>query len=295
VAATGLVTRPGDNVVLVEHEFPANLRPWMPLRGRGVELRFVPQREFRVPLDDLARAIDSRTVAVALSHVQFLGGFRSDLAAVGELCRRADALFVVDAIQALGVFAPEVEANGIDLLSADAHKWLLGPPGIGLGHASARALERLRPPLEGWLAVERPLDFFDLEQPLAADARRYEEGAHNLPGLFGLRATLRLLLECGDLSARVLDLGEHLVQGLLRLGWTVLSPRARPSECSGIVLTTREGLDADGARGRLGSRGFVLSSRGGALRISPHAYTTFDELDALLDALGDEASRCHAR
>jgi len=97
IAATGIPFEAGDNLVLVEKEFPANLRPWMPLKRRGVDLRLVPQKEGRVLIDDLAAAMDDRTRAVSLSFVQFLSGFRADCASVGELCRKHDALFVVDA------------------------------------------------------------------------------------------------------------------------------------------------------------------------------------------------------
>jgi cysteine desulfurase / selenocysteine lyase len=248
IAATGAPCGAGDNVVLVEREFPANLRPWLPLRRRGVEVRFVPQREGRVLLDDLAAALDARTRILSVSQVQFLSGFRVELEAVGELLRRRspDALYVVDAIQALGVFPARVVAAGVDLLSADGHKWLLGPEGVGLGYASPRALERIQPALEGWLSVQHPFDFFDLEQPLKDNAARFEEGAYNLAGIHGLLGSLELIAEVGPsvLERRVLELTDRAAVGLTARGFRVRSPRATPGEKSGIVLADRRGLDA---------------------------------------------------
>jgi selenocysteine lyase/cysteine desulfurase len=289
IAATGLPLHDGDNVVLVEKEFPANLRPWMPLGRRGVELRLVPQRDGRVLLDDLARAVDRRTAAVSLSFVQFLSGFRIDLGPVAELCRRHDALLVVDAIQGLGVFPLDVEALGVDLLSADAHKWLLGPEGVGLGYVSERGLERIQPALEGWLSVERPFDFFDLQQPLKPGAARFEEGALNLAGIFGFSGSLELILGAGveALGQRILALTDHLAERLAARGWSVLSPRARPQEKSGILLLSHpDGRDMDLLNGQLERRGIVVSARDGALRVAPHAYNTFEEMDRLVDELG---------
>jgi selenocysteine lyase/cysteine desulfurase len=290
IAATGIPLAPGDNVVLVEREFPANLRPWLPLRRRGVELRMVAQREGRVPLESLAAALDARTRALSLSFVQFLSGFRIDLAAVGELLRRRapDALFVVDAIQGLGVFPVEVEACGVDFLSADAHKWLLGPEGVGLGYASPRALERIVAALEGWLSVESPFDFFDLAQPLKASAARFEEGAYNLAGIHGLLGSLELLAEATPavVERRVLELGDTLCAGLARIGWRVLSPRATPGERSGIVLADREApLVLGRLRDRLREARVEVSIRDGALRAAPHAYNTEEELERLLEVL----------
>jgi selenocysteine lyase/cysteine desulfurase len=255
-------------------------------------VRLVPQREGRVLTDDLAAAVDARTRALSLSYVQFLSGFRADLGAVAELLRRRapDALFVVDAIQGLGVLPLDVAATGVDFLSADAHKWLLGPEGVGLGFASARALERIEPALEGWLSVEQPFDFFDLEQPLKASAARFEEGAYNLAGIHGMAGSLELLLEVGvpALAARVLELTDWLVAGLEEIGWRCLSPRAHDGEKSGIVLATREGLDLGRLRARLRAAGIVVSIRDGALRAAPHAYNTEEELARLLALLREE-------
>jgi cysteine desulfurase / selenocysteine lyase len=287
IAATGLPVSPGDNVVLVEREFPANIRPWLPLRRRGVEVRFVPQHDGRVRIDDLAARVDARTRAVSVSFVQFLSGFRIDLAAVAELCRRHDALFVVDAIQGLGAFPLDVVSSGVDFLSADSHKWLLGPEGVGLGYASARALERIAPAVEGWLSVRDPFAFFDVEQPLKETAERFEEGAYGLVGIHGMLGGLELILERGveAIAARILELTDELVERLGAAGWTVRSPRSEISERSGIVLADRPGVDFVELRRRLQHLGFVVSVRGGALRVAPHAYNTVEELERLVTAL----------
>lgn len=287
IAATGIPFAAGDNMVLVEREFPANLRPWLPLRKRGVELRMVAQQAGRVLIDDLAQAIDHKTRAVSVSFVQFLSGFRIDLVAVAELCRRVDALCVVDAIQGLGAFAVDVCATGIDFLAADSHKWMLGPEGAGVGFVSERALDRIEPALEGWLAVERPFDFFDLDQPLKSWAARYEEGAYNNAGLHGMKGSLEIIEQAGirRISRRIIDLTDHLAAGLVACGWKILSPRASDEEKSGILLVEKEGLDAEAVERRLKHEKIVLSVRGGSLRIAPHAYNTVEEFDRLLNVL----------
>ncbi len=289
VASTGLPVQPGDNVVLVEREFPSNLRPWFHLRNRGVELRFVPQRDERVHIDDIAAAMDDRTAALSVSFVQFRSGFRVELAPIAELCRRHDALFVLDAIQGLGVFPVDAATNGVDLLAADAHKWLLGPEGIGLGYASPRAMERLEPVVQGWLSVGRPFDVFDLEQPLMPDARRFQPGSPNLAGIHGMAGSLELLAEPGPaaFAARLIALTDGLCEGLERGGWRVLSPRDHDGEKSGIVLCTRPGVDFDRLPAQLEDRGVLASVRGGALRLAPHGYTTPDELDRVVELLAD--------
>ncbi len=287
LAASGLEADEGDNVVLVEGEFPANIRPWLAQRRRGVEVRFVKMAQGRVPLDALAAAVDDRTRAVSVSYVQFGTGFRIELAKVAELCRRHDALFVVDAIQGLGPFPVDVGRDGVDFLAADSHKWLLGPEGVGLGYASDRALERIHPAVEGWMGLANPFDFSDPEQPLAADAGRYHDGAFNFAGIFGMNGSLELFTERGvdAFTERLLMLTDHLCEGLKGRGFDILSPRDTEQEKSGIVITHRDDVDPAHVATRLKDEGFLVSVRAGGLRLSPHAYTTTDELDALVKAL----------
>ncbi len=291
IVALGFPFQPGDNLVLAEHEFPANQRVWMPLRKRGVEIRFVRSQQGRIALDDLAAAIDDKTRVVSLSFVQFHTGFRIDLAAVAELCRPHDALLCVDAIQGLGAFDLDVKAAGVDFLSADAHKWLLGPEGVGLGYCSPRALERIEPALEGWLSVAHPFDFYDLAQPLKNTAQRFEDSAYNVAGIIGLGGSLSLFHKFGlpAISARILELTDHLAEGLERRGWKPLSPRARTEEKSGI-LTASPPADPKACYKRLEEAGVVLSLRDfpdgrQALRFAPHAYNTVEEMEQVLAVL----------
>src|SRR5262245_40984481 len=127
VVAEGFPWKPGDNVVLAAEEYPANQYPWENLAARGVEVRRVASRGSRIAIDDLRAAMDIRTRVLTVSSVEFASGFRNDLHTLGELCRRRDIFFFVDAIQSLGVFPLDLQATPIDALSADGHKWMLGP------------------------------------------------------------------------------------------------------------------------------------------------------------------------
>jgi len=125
--ARGIDWRKGDNVVLPRIEFPANVYPWLSLKDRGVRVKFVRDREGRVLVEDIERAIDGRTRAVAMSFVEFSSGFKNDLARIGRICRKHGVYFVVDGIQGLGALSLDVKECLIDGLSAGAHKWLLAP------------------------------------------------------------------------------------------------------------------------------------------------------------------------
>ena len=100
--------------------------------------------------------MDARTRVLTVSSVEFASGFRNDLDALGELCRERGVFFFVDAIQSLGVFPLDVQQTPIDALSADGHKWLLGPEGAGIGYIRREWVERLHPIGVGANSVVHP-------------------------------------------------------------------------------------------------------------------------------------------
>jgi len=286
IVAEGFPWRPGDNVVLAEEEYPANVYPWLNLAGRGVEVRRVPSRGSRILLDDLRAALDGRTRVVSLSWVEFSSGFRNDLAAVGSLCRERGIHFFVDGIQGLGVLPLDVRALPVDFLSADGHKWLLGPEGLGVFYARRELVGLLHPVGVGWNSVVGSFDFSQIDFTLKPHAGRWESGTLNVGGVHAFGASLGLLLRLGipAVSARVLELTDYLCERARRAGLEVFSSRA-PGERSGIVSLVVPGADAKALARRCRGEGIVVSARAGRVRVSPHCYNTPEEIDRAVAAL----------
>jgi selenocysteine lyase/cysteine desulfurase len=286
VVAEGFPWRPGDNVVLAAEEYPANQYPWMNLAGRGVQVRSIPSRGSRVSIDDVRAAIDARTRVLTVSSVEFASGFRNDLDALGELCRERGVFFFVDAIQSLGVFPLDVRKTPIDALSADGHKWLLGPEGAGIGYIRREWVERLHPIGVGAFSVVRPFAFSTIDFTLKPHAGRWEGGAYNVPGITALGASLELLLNTGiaEVERRVIGLTDYLCDRALSLGWRVFSSRGE-GEKSGIVSLIHPTLPAAEVMKRCRAAGVIVNNRADRVRASPHAYNTEDEIDRLFDAL----------
>src|SRR5215475_8630922 len=114
--ANGLKWQKGENLVTCRQEFPSNIYPWLRQRDAlGIEVRMCEERNGRIDLAEVSRLIDKRTRLVAISHVQFASGFRTNLEALGQLVRRHDALLVVDSIQSLGVLPLAVEREYVDV------------------------------------------------------------------------------------------------------------------------------------------------------------------------------------
>jgi selenocysteine lyase/cysteine desulfurase len=280
--ALGLDWRPGDRVVGFREEFPANIFPWKRLERKGVAVEWLSVAD---PLERIDQACRGARL-LAISFVQYLGGQRADLLAIGEICARRGCLLAVDAIQGLGAFPIDVRKARIQALAADGHKWLLGPEGCAVLYVQKDLQDSIEPVEFGWTNVANHHDYASRDMTLRADAGRYECGALNTVGCFGLRAAIEFLLAVGidRIATHVQALGDRIAAGVAARGYQVLGQRT-PASGAGIVSFRKEGLDANHAVSRLREQGIIAAARQGWIRASPHFYIAPGEIDRLLEAL----------
>jgi cysteine desulfurase / selenocysteine lyase len=289
--ANGIDWQPGDEVICYLDDYPANVYPWLNLRSRGVTVRLLRPAETGALTPDLvAEALTPKTKLVALASCNFLSGYRIDLSAIGKLLREKEILFSVDAIQSLGAFPTTVEY--VDFLSADAHKWMLGPLSIGIVYVRKECFELCRPTLLGSWNVKAPGFVAQEEIEFQPTAQRYEPGAMNVMGIFGMKAAIDVLLEIGiaRVAERISTITSQLANGLQASGFSLLGPASGPN-ASGIVTVSRPGTDMERLFERLTAANIVCSSRQDRqgqhfIRFSPHFYNTLAEVDEVLRVIG---------
>lgn len=284
--ANGLNLSPGDNVVTADIEFPANIYPWMRLSSGGVAVKFVHNKNGRVPFEGIEAEADENTKVIALSSVEFSTGFRHDLRRIGELCSERGIFFFVDGIQSAGALELDVKQCRLSALSADSHKWLLGPEGAGILFVDEAALEKVEPTEVGWFTVEDHEEYLDYRFVPKKDAGKFECGSLNLVGIAGMAASMKLLLEVGILNIEnhIIQLTDHLCEGLREKGYEIYSSRQQ-GEKSGIVLFSSPRHLAEDLCRRLQERKIITSVRYGRLRVSPHFYNTHEEIDKVIQTL----------
>ena len=239
--ANGLSWKPGDNVVTADIEFPANVYPWMNLRDFGVDLRFVKSVNGCIPPASILDAIDERTRLVALSWVEFHGGYRNDLERIGAECRRRDVLLAVDAIQGLGVLRCDVVRMNVDFLCAASQKWMLAPHGVAPFYVRREVMDRVRVAFVGLTGVDQSPSYLEYDLKLKDSATRFQPGYINQVGIAGLEAALDLFNEVGmdRVERQALALTRLLSEGLKARGYEystgpIRTPSGRPSCRSGI-------------------------------------------------------------
>lgn len=291
--ANGLDWQPGDELLCYLDDYPANVYPWLNLRRLGVEVKFLqPDRPGRITPGLVEAALTPRTRMVALASCHFLTGWRIDVDAIGALLQSRGVLFSLDAIQTLGAFPTSV--RHVDFLSADAHKWLLGPMAIGIVFVAKRNFPICHPTLIGAWNVRSPQFITQEEIAYPDTAQRYEPGVLNATGMYGMAAAIDLLLDTGmdTVSARILDARDHLHERLAALGFETISPGLDEPWRSGILTVRHPARDSARLFRALEAAKIAASlrnTRDGAswLRFSPHFYNTREEMDRIADVLAE--------
>jgi selenocysteine lyase/cysteine desulfurase len=298
IVARGLEWIAGDNVVISAVEYPANRYPWEDLKRFGVELiEVAPQPDGRIDVEDVVDAITNRTRVVAISHVQYASGFCIDLKPISDMVHSVPGsrgLLCVDAIQSVGAMPVDVQAMGIDFLAADGHKWMLSPEGCGIFYCREDLIQMLHPPVVGWMNMINATNYGDYQFEFCNDARRFEPGSYNVPGILALGASIDMLLQVGldNVWARIEVLTARLCEGLKSKGYHIFSPR-QDGERSGIVIFDSPAPDNQSADkgpmqqivSDLENRNIIIVVREGRMRASPHYYNTEQQIDELIKAL----------
>jgi selenocysteine lyase/cysteine desulfurase len=285
ILALGLPWQTGDRIAVPACEFPANVYPFKNLECRGVAVDFIPHDRGVIERGDIARVLRSETRLVSLSWVQFLSGFRLDLAAVADLCHSNDVLLSVDAIQGLGALRLDVESAGIDFLACGTHKWLMGTQGLGFIYLTEGLQERLEPPMAGWL--HGPVDWehlYDYDLTFHEDASRFHLGTMNHLGITALQAALDFYFRIGPAwcEQQVLARSRQLAGGLADLG----IPRyGTPSQLNASGIVTVDPGDAEALHAHLRDHEVACAVRNGKLRFSPTFYNTSGEIEHVVALL----------
>jgi cysteine desulfurase / selenocysteine lyase len=290
LAARALPLKRGDIVLASDREFPANVYPWMLLKDIGVTLELAPTTPEGWPDEDylIDRLSDPRVRVLAVSLVQFSNGYAVDLARLSAATRASGTYLVVDAIQSVGQIPIDLRVTPVDVLACGAQKWLLAPWGSGFVYVRRELIRELRPAVTGWMAFEGTDDFSRLTEyndTLRGDARRFELITLPYQDFAGMNASVGLLLRLGIAQIRqhLNALHAPLLDWAARSGARVVSPTGEHG--SGILCLAPG--DVGAAYRALKAAHVVSSLREGAIRLSPHAYNTVDEMERVAEILED--------
>lgn len=280
-------TGPKNKVVLAELNFPSVAYNWLAQQRRGARVEVVGSRDgLNMATEDLIKAIDDQTIAVALDLVLFRSSGLLEIAPVIEQAHRRGAYVILDCYQAVGSVPIDVQDLNVDFLIGGSVKWLCGGPGAAFLYARKDLIARFEPTVTGWFSDKRPFDFRFGDIDYAEDAHRFMGGTPSVPALYAARAGYEIIHQVGVPAIR--QKSERQTSLLMELahaqGLRVNTPHQANRRGGTICVDFEHSEDASR---RLIDRGFIIDWRPqGGIRISPHFYNTDDECRAIMEEIG---------
>ncbi|MDQ2872915.1 MAG: aminotransferase class V-fold PLP-dependent enzyme [Candidatus Eremiobacteraeota bacterium] len=287
--ATCVQFTPDRNEVVYEAlQFPSLTYIWTEWQRYGAQPCIVPSDDGRtIPTERIVAAITERTALVVLSHAYYVSGALCDVRAIQAHCKTVGALLCVDAYQTTGTYPYDVTEWELDIVTGGSHKWLCGGPGCGWIYVKPALRETFEPAVTGWMAHARPFSFEPAPMTWSNTMYRWGTGTPTIPGYVVAKPGHDLIKRVGVPKIREhnVRLTTRISDEALERGLTVNTPLDAAQRTGWI------GIDFPDSRAAyeklIERRVFVDYRPGCGIRVSPHFYTTDDDIAAFFETLDE--------
>jgi selenocysteine lyase/cysteine desulfurase len=277
-------TKGRNKIVTTDNEFPTIGQTWHAQELRGAVVHHIPSKgDLTVDIAALINAIDDQTLLVSITHGCFRNGAVTELEPIIEAAHKKGALVLVDAYQSVGAIPLNLSTLKADFVVGGNLKYLLGVPGVGFLYARSETTSHLIPTSTGWFAA-RDIFAMDIHSyDPAPDARRFESGTPPIPSLYPSATGLEMMIDIGieNVYAYVCDIHDALRTGIEGVGGKVVTPKNRAHHGAMLAVAS---LDENAHVAALEAEKVVTSSRDGNIRVSPHFYNNFEDVEKIIEA-----------
>lgn len=205
----------GDHVIVSSMEHNAVMRPLSSLSKRGVEISKVQCDILgRLNPKDILEHIKPNTKAIIMTNASNVCGTILPLEEVGKICKENNLIFIVDSAQTAGFLDIDFNKINVDALAFTGHKSLLGPQGIGGFIIKDSLIPKVDSFIEGGTGS---LSEQETQPEYMPD--KYESGTLNIPGIYGLNASLKYLnkISLSTIREKELYLTNMFIEKILNL------------------------------------------------------------------------------
>jgi cysteine desulfurase family protein len=292
-----------DHVIVSSMEHNAVMRPLNSL-NKVEYTKVLCSKTGELSIEDVENSIKPNTKAIIMTHASNVCGTILDLEKVGQLCRKHNLFFIIDSAQTAGSIDIDINKLNADAIGFTGHKSLLGPQGIGGFIVNDRINNEITTLIEGGTGS---LSDREIQPDYMPD--KFESGTLNIPGIYGLNASLKYLFNQGvnNIRDKEINLINKFFEGLFNIKNIELIGKKTSTDRTGIVsidfihndnglvahelskdfgIMTRSGLHcAPSAHKTLGT--FPK----GTVRFSLSHFTTLKEIDYAIDCINKIANK----
>jgi len=294
--AHGLPLEKGDEVLVMQNDFPVDILPWLFLEKKGVRVRQIKPEGFQLTADELEQNITPSTRVVCLSHVHTFSGHVLDVIKVGALCKEKGIIFVLNVSQSAGCLPVVLGEWPVDAMTTSGFKWLLGPYGTGLCWITPALRERMDCSQAFWANVLTPEEIEstgELALPETAGTSTYDVfGTANFFNFYPLTKSIEYLNGIGLYAIREHNdrLVQQIIDGIDTNRYDLISPRDKDKRSTLVYITHKDRTKNPAIHRRLAAEKIHGALWKGNIRFAPHVFNTNEDIARLLEALNRKES-----
>ncbi len=294
-AANNISIKKGDEIILVDEQFPSNVYIWKEIaEKKGATIKVVkPPKQFKsrgkLWNKNILDAITKKTAVVAMCNVHWADGTLFDLKMIREKTQSVGAMLVIDGTQSIGALPFSIQEIQPDALVCGGYKWMLGPYSIGMAYYSD-AFNEGTPIEHNWINRYNSQDFTRLtqyEDRYKEKAARYSVGeSSNFVLTPMLIRAIEQLIEWTPTAIQEYckSISVDAIQKLRKLGCFIEEDKYRANHLFGIYFP--EHINVEALKTKLKQENIIVSFRGNAMRISPNVYNTKEDIKHLMAQFG---------
>ena len=195
---------------------------------------------------------------------------------------------MVGGIKATGVSPVDVQEMGIDFLSTGNQKWLMSPAGLGFTYISKKYRELIMPSYAGTTNVNYDFEhFLDYKLEFKQTGEAYENSTLNTLAMIGTNEVLKYFLELGvqNIFDHIIEIQDKLIELLDKNKYKIESVLSPENRSTILIFSHVDSTRNKEIQQMLEEQKIYIALREGFLRLSPHIYNNFSDVEKLAEAL----------
>jgi selenocysteine lyase/cysteine desulfurase len=283
----GLDLKKGDEILLLENEYPSNVYPWEHWQDKGIKISYVdPGQKPEDFLMNFHKALNSKVKLCAFSTVHWCTGMPLPMKKINGECKKRKVMLVLDGAQGAGHVPVDLSRLDVTAMAFPAWKWLTGPLGLGVLYVNSKKITQIKYIFKGQNSVEDADNYLPYKNVLKKGAARYEYSTPSFTDWVYFETALEILQRTGfdNIIARIYELADYLKDSLEKEGFRVVSSKF-PDVKTGIIVFDKPGISSEKMVKTLEKNSIYGALRLNRVRLSVHAYNSKKQIDKVMVVL----------